>query len=79
MGAVAAIGAGYKNAASLLLQLSKMDSSVNYESRYAIGMLYQEAENYNAAAQHYNTIANHGFRSEFLDFTIDDERVNAPE
>ena len=79
MGAVAAIGAGYKNAASLLLQLSKMDSSVNYESRYALGMLYQEAENYNAAAQHYNTIANHGFRSEFLDFTIDDERVNAPE
>ncbi|RDU73832.1 tetratricopeptide repeat protein [Helicobacter aurati] len=79
MGAVAAIGAGQKNAASLLLQLSKMDSSTNYESRYALGLLYQEAQNYNAAAQHYNSIANHGFQSEFLDFTIDDENVNAPE
>ncbi|RDU65336.1 hypothetical protein CQA53_06600 [Helicobacter didelphidarum] len=79
MGAVAAIGAEHKNAASLLLQLSKMDSSANHESRYALGLLYQEAENYNAAAQHYNSIANHGFKSEFLDFTIDDSKVNAPE
>ncbi len=79
MGAVAAIGAGHKNAASLLLQLSKMDSSINYESKFALGVLYQEAENYNAAAQHYNSIANHGFKSEFLDFTIDDEKVNTPE
>lgn len=78
LGAVAAIGAGHKNAASLLLQLSKMDSSVNYESRFALGLLYQEAENYNAAAQHYNSIANHGFRSEFLDFTIDDSKINTP-
>ena len=78
LGAVAAIGAGHKNAASLLLQLSKMDSSVNYESRYALGVLYQEAENYNAAAQHYNSIANHGFKSEFIDFTIDDSKVNTP-
>ena len=75
---MAAIGAGHKNAASLLLQLSKMDSSVNYESRYALGVLYQEAENYNAAAQHYNSIANHGFKSEFIDFTIDDSKVNTP-
>lgn len=79
LGAVAAIGAGHKNAASLLLQLSKMDSSVNYESRFALGLLYQEAENYNAAAQHYNSIANHGFKSEFLDFTIDDSKVNTPQ
>lgn len=78
LGAVAAIGAGHKNAASLLLQLSKMDSSVNYESRFALGLLYQEAENYNAAAQHYNSIANHGFRSEFIDFTVDDAKVNTP-
>ncbi|GAB0173285.1 Anaphase-promoting protein [Helicobacter trogontum] len=78
LGAVAAIGAGHKNAASLLLQLSKMDSSVNYESRFALGVLYQEAENYNAAAQHYNSIANHGFKSEFIDFTINDLKVNTP-
>lgn len=79
LGAVAAIGAGHKNVASLLLQLSKMDSSVNYESRFALGLLYQEAENYNAAAQHYNSIANHGFRSEFIDFTIDDSKVKTPQ
>ncbi|STQ85892.1 tetratricopeptide repeat protein [Helicobacter muridarum] len=84
MGAVAAIGAGQKNAASLLLQLSKMDSNINHETRYALGLLYQEAQNYNAAAQHYNTISNHGFEnygfeSEFLDFTIDDEKINSPE
>ena len=79
MGALAAIGAGYKNAASLLLQLSKMDSSVNYESKYALGLLYQEEGNYNAAAQHYNSIANHGFKSEYVDFVIDDSKVVAPE
>lgn len=79
LGGVAAIGAGYKNAATLLLQLSKMDSSVNYESRYALGLLYQEAQNYNAAAQHYNSIASQGFRSEYLDFIIDDSRVAKPE
>ncbi len=79
LGAVAAIGAGHKNAASLLLQLSKMESSVNYESRFALGVLYQEAENYNAAAQHYNSIANRSSKSEFLDFTIDDSKVNTPQ
>ena len=79
MGAVAAIGAGEKNAASLLLQLSKMSSSVNHESRYALGLLYQEAGNYNAAAQHFNSISNQGFQSEFLDFVVDESKIALPE
>lgn len=79
LGAVAAIGANHNNLASILLQLSKMDSSSNYESRYALGLLYQEVENYAAASQLYGTIANKNFKSEFLDFDIDENKIEFPE
>lgn len=77
-GALSAIGAGHNNNASLLLQLSKMNTPTAYESRFALGLLYQEAGNYNAAAQHFNSISNFPFKSRFLDFIIDETKIALP-
>ncbi|PAF50101.1 hypothetical protein BKH43_05685 [Helicobacter sp. 13S00401-1] len=78
-GALAAIGAGHNNIASLLLQLAKMDSSSNFESKYALGLLYQEQGNYNAAAQHFNSISNTNLNSEYFSFKIDDSKIKIPQ
>ncbi|PAF48202.1 hypothetical protein BKH46_02210 [Helicobacter sp. 12S02634-8] len=77
MGAVAAVGAGHPENAVLLLQLSKMDTPTNYESRYALGLLYQEVGNFRAAANHYNSIAASNFKSEYFDFDIDTQKIKA--
>ncbi|PAF45959.1 tetratricopeptide repeat protein [Helicobacter sp. 11S02629-2] len=78
-GALAAIGAGHNNIATLLLQLAKMDSSSNFESKYALGLLYQEQGNYNAAAQHFNSISNTDLNSEYFSFKIDDSKIKIPQ
>lgn len=75
LGAVAAIGADHHENAVLLLQLSKMDSPSNYESRYVLGLLYQGAGNFGAAASHYNYISTTDFKSEFFDFVIDTDKL----
>ncbi|PAF42516.1 hypothetical protein BJI48_06625 [Helicobacter sp. 11S02596-1] len=74
--AVSAIGADHPENAVLLLQLAKMDAPTNYESRYALGLLYQEIGNFKAAASHYNYISVANFKSEFFDFQIDTDRIN---
>ncbi|PAF50875.1 hypothetical protein BKH44_06660 [Helicobacter sp. 13S00477-4] len=75
LAAVAAIGANHPENAVLLLQLSKMDSPTNYENRYALGLLYQEAGNFQAASGHYNYITTSNFKSEFFDFIIDIDKI----
>ncbi|PAF48717.1 hypothetical protein BKH41_05480 [Helicobacter sp. 12S02232-10] len=75
--AVSAIGANHPENAVLLLQLAKMDSPTNYESRYALGLLYQEIGNFKAAAAHYNYISVANFKSEFFDFDIDTKNSKA--
>lgn len=75
LGAVAAIGANHPENAVLLLQLSKMDSPSNYESRYVLGLLYQAAGNFEAAASHYSYISTANFKSEFFDFVIDTDKL----
>lgn len=71
LGAVSAIGAGHYNNAVVLLQISKLDSIASLESRYALGLLYQQTGNIKSAMNLFNGIANRGFVSEFFDFKID--------
>ncbi|XGQ69512.1 tetratricopeptide repeat protein [Campylobacter hepaticus] len=69
LAAVAAVGANNPNSAIALLQLSKLTNKNNKESKAALGMLYHEAKNYQAAISQYKTLPNE-FKSEFFSFDI---------
>lgn len=71
---VAAIGAGHHENAVALLQLAKLEAPTNYESRYALGLLQQEAKNLKAAAIQFAAVGNVGFESEYFDFEVDTSR-----
>ncbi|TKX31324.1 motility protein PflB [Campylobacter estrildidarum] len=71
LAAVAAIGANNPNSAIALLQLSKFSDKNNKESKAALGLLYQEVQNYEAAMSQYKTLPN-DFKSEFFTFDIKD-------
>lgn len=77
LGAVAAIGANHPENAVLLLQLSKMDAPTDFETRYALALLYQEAGNFKAAASYFNYISAGNFKSEFFDFIIDVKKIQS--
>lgn len=68
--AVAAIGAGHHSNAVALLELSKLTDRSNNESRYALGLLYQEAKNLRGASIEYSAIGNIRFQSNYFDFYI---------
>lgn len=70
LAAVAAIGANHPENAIALLELSKLIDPSNAESRYALGLLYQEIGNFEAAASQYRTIGNTGFSSHYFSFNI---------
>ncbi len=70
LASVAAIGANHPENAIALLELSKLTDSSNYESRYALGLLYQEAKNLEGASIQYKKIANDGFISQYFTFKI---------
>ncbi len=70
LASVAAIGAEHPENAIALLELSKLIDSENAESRYALGLLYQEIGNFEAAAAQYRTISNSGFISKYFSFDI---------
>lgn len=69
LAAVAAIGANNPNSAIALLQLSKLTDKNSKESKVALGLLYQEVGNYEAAMTQYRTLPN-DFKSEFFTFDI---------
>ncbi|EAI1302292.1 tetratricopeptide repeat protein [Campylobacter coli] len=69
LAAVAAVGANNPNSAIALLQLSKLTDKNNKESKVALGLLYQEVGNYEAAMTQYRTLPN-DFKSEFFTFDI---------
>lgn len=71
LGAVAALGAGRHENAVALLQISKIESATNLESKFALGLLYQEAKNFKAARDHYEQVSSSDFMSEYFDFDID--------
>ena len=68
---VAAIGAGHYENAIALLQLAKLEAPTNYESRYALALLQQQAKNLKAASIQFAAVGNVGFESEYFDFEID--------
>ena len=70
LASVAAIGAGHSENAIALLELSKLTDPTNPESRYALGLLYQEIGNFEAASVQYRSIGNSGFTSRYFSFNI---------
>ncbi|MBR7118445.1 MAG: tetratricopeptide repeat protein [Helicobacteraceae bacterium] len=68
---VAAIGAGHYDNAVALIQLSRLESSSNFESRYALGLLHQAMGNFKLASVQFAQIGDIDFASRFFDFEID--------
>lgn len=69
LAAVAATGANNPNSAIALLQLAKLNDPNNKESKAALGLLYQEVQNYEPAITQYKDLPN-DFKSEFFTFDI---------
>jgi tetratricopeptide (TPR) repeat protein len=68
--AVSAIGANLTQNAIALLSISKTIDGNNFESRYALGLLYQEIGNLKGAIVQYNKIGDVKFNSKYFDFNI---------
>ena len=68
--AVASIGANHTENAVALLELAKLTDPKNYESRYALGLLYQEIGNWEGATIQYNKIGNSDFNSKYFSFKV---------
>ena len=66
---VAAIGANHHANAVALMELAKLKNPKYPEPRFALGLLWQEAGNLNAASIQYARIPDF-FKSEFFDFNI---------
>ncbi|MDH5465025.1 MAG: hypothetical protein OEW60_05305, partial [Thiovulaceae bacterium] len=69
--AVAAVGADHHENAIALLELANLKNRYNYESRYALGLLYIEAKNYNAASFQFSRVTGQRFLSQYFNFMID--------
>ncbi len=70
LASVAAIGAKHHAQAIALLELAKLSDTSNLESRYALGLLYQEAKNFDGASIQYNKIGDIKFKSRYFDFHL---------
>ena len=70
LAAIASIGAEHSENAVALLELSKLTNPRNYEARYALGLLYQEAQNWEGAAIQYKQIGDSNFKSNYFSFEV---------
>ncbi len=70
LASVASIGSGHNANAIALMELAKLTEPSNMESRFALGILYHEAKNLEAAAIQYHKIGNSGFKSHFFDYSL---------
>ena len=68
--AVASIGANHTENAVALLELAKLTNPKNFESRYALGLLYQEIGNWEGATIQYSKIGNSDFTSKYFSFKV---------
>ncbi|MDH4945052.1 tetratricopeptide repeat protein [Sulfurimonas sp. C5] len=75
LGAVASTAAKHHANAIALLELSKIKNKSFYESRFALGLLYLEAKNYEAANIQLLHIDSNNFRSHYFDFEIDTQKL----
>ena len=67
---IAAVGSHHTANAVALFELAKLEDPKNYESRYALGLLYLEQKNIKAAAIQFGKIPDGIFQSKFFDFDI---------
>jgi predicted Zn-dependent protease len=70
LGATSAIGAGHHAQAIILLELANLEDKLNYESRYALGLLYHEVFNLEAAQIQYAKINLKDFESNYFDYQL---------
>jgi len=70
LAATAAIGAKHTANAIALLELSKIIDNTNDESRYALGLLYQEVKNFKGASIQYKKVRDKNFKSKYFSFGI---------
>ena len=66
---ISAIGANHHSNAIALIELAKLKNPLFNEARFALGLLWQEANNLRAATIQYSKIPN-GFKSKYFDFNI---------
>ncbi len=70
LASVASIAAGHDANAIALLELSKLTDPNNFESRFALGLLYLEVKNPIAAQIQFDKIGNSNFKSKYFSFKI---------
>lgn len=75
LGAVASTAAGHHENATALLELSKLKNKEFTESRYALGLLYLQLKNNEAAIIQFSKIGNTGFNSEYFNFKINLDKL----
>ena len=71
LGSCASIGAEHYENAIALLELSKLKNPNYLETRYALGLLYMQTLNNQAAVNQFDRMGNTGFKSRYFDFEID--------
>ncbi|MFW5619333.1 MAG: tetratricopeptide repeat protein, partial [Campylobacter hyointestinalis] len=72
LASVASIGANHPESAIGYLRLSKIIDPTSKESKFALGLLYQEVGNIDAAITQYLSLGDSDFKSEFFTFNLVD-------
>lgn len=73
--ALAATASEHHANAIALLELANLRNRYNMESRYALGLLYLEEKNFNAASIQFGKITQSGFQSKHFNFMIDTDNL----
>lgn len=73
--ALAATGSNHHGNAIALLELANLKNRFHQESRYALGLLYLENKNYNAASTQLSRVIVKDFQSKHFTFDIDSESI----
>jgi tetratricopeptide (TPR) repeat protein len=67
---VSAIGSKHFANAVALFELARLENKMNLETRYALGLLYLEAKNFEAGSILFKKFENENFFSDFFDFNV---------
>lgn len=70
LASIAALGSKHHANAVALLELSKLTDDSNFESRYALGLLYHESQNLEGASIQYKRVGNSDFHSNYFTFNL---------
>lgn len=70
LAALASVGANHPANAIVLLELANLQHSKQFESRFALGVLYQESKNLEGAAIQYARIGNSEFKSKYFQLEL---------